>query len=180
MMEGSNVAVFGSSRTEPGEGDYAMAAEAGRLLAEAGFGVVNGGYDGLMAAVSQGASAAGGRVIGVTVPPFFPGRAGANRFLTEEVRTGSLTERLHQMRLRTCAALVLPGSIGTFTELAVYWNDAYLAPLRQAPPPPVVALADPWRPLALHLEKLLAVPAGLVLFADSPQEAVSLIRERIP
>lgn len=178
-MEGSNVAVFGSSRAEPGDGDYAMAMEAGRLLAEAGFGVVNGGYDGLMAAVSQGASAAGGRVIGVTVPDFFPGRAGANRFLTEEVRTGSLTERLHQMRLRTCAALVLPGSIGTFTELAVYWNDAYLAPLRRAKPPPVVALGGTWRPLVEHLENLLSVPAGLALFADSPAQAVSMIRARI-
>lgn len=178
-MEGNNVAVFGSSRTEPGDGDYAMAMESGRLLAEAGFGVVNGGYDGLMAAVSQGASAAGGRVIGVTVPDFFPGRTGANRFLTEEVRTGSLTERLHQMRLRTCAALVLPGSIGTFTELAVYWNDAYLAPLRQAKPPPVVALGGPWRSLVEHLENLLSVPAGLTLFADSPSQAVSIIRARI-
>lgn len=174
-MEGINVAVFGSSRAVPGDGDYETATEVGRLLAGAGFGVVNGGYDGLMAAVSQGAAEAGGRVIGVTAPAFFPSRSGANRFVTEEIQTAGLTERLHVMSQRTGAAIVLPGSIGTFTELAVFWNDAYLAPLREAPPRPVVALGGQWRPLLESLETALAVPAGLVRFAADPREAVSVI-----
>ena len=177
-MEGINVAVFGSSRAVPGDGDYETAAEVGRLLAEAGFGVVNGGYDGLMAAVSQGVAEAGGRVIGVTAPAFFPGRSGANRFVAEEIQTACLTERLHVMSQRTAAAIVLPGSIGTFTELAVYWNDAYLAPLREAPPRPVVALGGRWRPLLEQLEAALSVPPGLVSFAAAPSEAVSIIKAR--
>ena len=49
------VTVFGSSLGEPGDTDYDTAVELGRLLAEAGYAVATGGYDGSMEAVSIGA-----------------------------------------------------------------------------------------------------------------------------
>ena len=49
MTSGSGagiVAVFGSSQSQPGDGDYELGVEVGRLLAEAGYSVTNGGYGG--------------------------------------------------------------------------------------------------------------------------------------
>ena len=42
------VTVFGSSRVKPESSIYKQAYEIGRLLAEAGFTVCNGGYAGIM------------------------------------------------------------------------------------------------------------------------------------
>lgn len=172
MEQGRIVAVFGSSRALPGDGLYEQGVELGRLLAEAGFGVVNGGYAGLMEAVSAGAAGAGGRAVGVTAPPLFPARAEGNRFLTEEIPAGSLTERIHVMWEMSCAAVVCPGSIGTFTELAVVWNDAVLAARRGAPPRPVIAFRGRWAELVIQLTGDLGADPGLVSLVDSPSEAV--------
>lgn len=172
MEQGRIVAVFGSSRAVPGDGLYEQGVELGRRLAEAGFGVVNGGYAGLMEAVSAGAAGADGRAVGVTAPPLFPARAEGNRFLTEEIPAGSLTERIHVMWEMSYAAVVCPGSIGTFTELAVVWNDAVLAARRGAPPRPVVAFRGRWAELVIQLTGDLGADPGLVSLVDSPSEAV--------
>ncbi len=174
------VAVFGSSRSRPGDGVYEQAVDLGRLLAEAGFGVTNGGYAGVMEAVSAGASGSGGRVVGVTAPPLFPGRTEGNRFLTEEIPAGSLTERIHIMWEMACAAVLWPGSIGTFTELAVVWNDAVLAARRGAPPPPVIAFRDRWEGLVDQLTEDLGADPGLVTMVDTPSQAVQALLRMAP
>jgi predicted Rossmann-fold nucleotide-binding protein len=42
------VTIFGTGRAKPGDAAYALAEEIGRLLAEAGFTIANGGYGGTM------------------------------------------------------------------------------------------------------------------------------------
>lgn len=172
MEQDRFAAVFGSSRAVPGDGLYEQGVELGRLLAEAGFGVVNGGYAGLMEAASAGAAGAGGRAVGVTAPSLFPVRTGGNRFLTEEIAAGSLTERIHIMWEMSCAAVVWAGTIGTFTELAVVWNDAVLAARRGAPPRPVIAFRGRWEELVVRLTGDLGADPGLVSMVDTPSEAV--------
>jgi len=56
---GKTIAVFGSSRREENSVFYREAYELGRALAEAGYAVLSGGYNGAMAAVSRGAAEAG-------------------------------------------------------------------------------------------------------------------------
>ena len=57
------ITVFGSSRTKKGGGPYKEAYQLGKLLAEAGFVVCNGGYGGLMDASARGAKEAGGKTV---------------------------------------------------------------------------------------------------------------------
>ncbi len=165
------IAVFGSSRSAPGEPDYEAAVLLGRRLAEAGLGVTNGGYAGIMEAVSKGAASAGGSVVGVTVPRMFPDRPGGNAFLTEEIATASLTERIHVMSEAAAAAIVLGGSIGTMTELMVMWNDAFIATLRGERPRPIVALREAWEPTVRTLTAALDTTSGLVTFVDDAESA---------
>ena len=178
-MQDKIVAVYGSSQSVPGGGVYESAVELGRLLAEAGFAVVNGGYSGLMEAVSAGAAGAGGRAIGVTAPPLFPGRPGGNRFLTEEVPTESLIDRIKVMSQMACAVVVLPGSIGTLTELAVAWNDAFLSARRGEDPVPIIAFRGAWGSIVDRVTRDLRTTPGLVSMVETPSEAVELLRFRV-
>jgi hypothetical protein len=173
------VAVFGASSPVPGDSVYADGVRCGRLLAEAGFAVATGGYAGLMEAVSYGARQAGGHVIGVTVPEVFPGRVGANAHVTEETRTASLLERIHEMVDLSAAAIALPGSLGTATELMVAWNLAYVARFSDAPPKPVIAVGEQWRRLVPLLTDELATDGSLVTVVDTVEEAVHVVDEAL-
>ena len=172
------MAVYGSSRAVPRDGVYELGVELGRLLVEAEFGVVNGGYSGLMEAVSAGAAGAGGRAIGVTAPSLFPGRQGGNRFLTEEIPAESLLDRIKVMSEMACASVVMPGSIGTLTELAVAWNDAYLSARRGAAPHPIIAFRGAWERIVDQLIEDLRTAPGLISMVDTPSQAVDLLSPR--
>src|SRR3981081_1559684 len=129
-----SVTIFGGSRVEPDSDEYVAAHQLGRALAERGFSVVTGGYNGVMEAVSRGAKEAGGHVIGVTVDVIarnfdrLP-----NAFVDQEVRTAALLERIDKLIELGAAYVVLPGGAGTLAELGVVWNLALLGALQDKP-----------------------------------------------
>jgi uncharacterized protein (TIGR00730 family) len=113
------VTIFGSSLPVEGSSAYADARKVGRLCAEFGFAVCNGGYGGLMEASARGAREAGGAAIGVTCEIW---TSPANRWITENVRTRTYLERIMTLIERGDAYLVLPGGTGTLAELALVWE----------------------------------------------------------
>src|SRR5947208_12982648 len=122
MSSGSPlIAVFGSSTVKPSDPAWALAVDLGRELARAGATVMTGGYSGAMEACSQGAREAGGHVIGVTVE-LFEKRGPANRWVIERVHTPNLYDRLQYLVTNASGFVVLPGSIGTLTELFLAWT----------------------------------------------------------
>jgi uncharacterized protein (TIGR00730 family) len=134
------IAVFGSSTVGPGDRAYALGLELGRALAVLGADVVTGGYSGTMEAVSRGAHEAGGHVIGVTVELFEP-RGPANRWVKERVHTEHLYDRLQHLIETSTGFVVLPGSLGTLTELFLVWT---LVSVNGRPPAPIVLLGEHW------------------------------------
>jgi uncharacterized protein (TIGR00730 family) len=134
------IAVFGSSTVRPGDPAYALGLELGRSLAAAGAEVATGGYSGTMEAVSRGAHEAGGHVVGVTVDLFEP-RGPANRWVKERVHTAHLYERLQQLIETAQGFVVLPGSLGTLTELFLVWT---LVSVEGRPRVPIVLLGEHW------------------------------------
>jgi uncharacterized protein (TIGR00725 family) len=108
------VAVVGPSDPEPD--CYQLAMEVGRLIAERGGTVVCGGLAGVMEAAALGASAVGGRVLGV-----LPGRdrTEANPYVTVAVATG-LGELRNGLVVGTSDAVIaVGGSWGTMSEVAL-------------------------------------------------------------
>lgn len=91
------------------------AREATRAACALGYTIVSGGaVKGTMGAVADEVARCGGRHIGV-LPRFmdefkFPG-------LDEVIWTDTMAERKEKMREGTCAAIALPGGIGTLDEL---------------------------------------------------------------
>ncbi len=127
MTEAPVVTVFGSHSLTSDQPGYAEARQLGKTLAEAGVRVATGGYGGVMKAVSEGAAAVGGEVIGVTAPRLFPHRAGPNRFVHTEIPAHDAHERDRFLLEPAAATITLPGSIGTVVEFAEAWRDAALA-----------------------------------------------------
>ena len=134
------IAVFGSSTARPGDAAWTLAHDLGRELALAGADVMTGGYNGVMEACSQGAHEAGGHVIGVTVE-LFEKRGPVNRWVKQRVHTEHLYERLQHLVERAAGFVVLPGSIGTLTELFLAWTLVSVNGRARAP---IVLLGGHW------------------------------------
>ncbi len=178
-MTHKTIAVFGASRTQPGDRYYEEARLCGRLLAESGYRVATGGYAGAMEAVSMGAREADGEVLGITAPDVFPDRSAANPYLTHEQAEPSLTSRIGSLVEQTDGAIALWGSLGTATELIVAWNVSYVAQFSTVTRKPLIAVGEPWASLIPHLESTLSTDAGLVTLADNVRIAIEALNEAL-
>jgi uncharacterized protein (TIGR00730 family) len=172
-MDDKIVTIFGTSRASAGDAIFTLAIETGRLLAQAGFTIANGGYDGTMLAAAKGSAEAGGEIIGVTCSAFKSSRA--NKYVTREIVTGSLDERLDTLVKLGQAYIVLPGGTGTLLELAKVWelkNKGFLKADK-----PIILLGGFWKPLIELIATDDADSSGYVELADEPNQAVEMIIE---
>ena len=151
------VAVVGPAAcTQEEEG---LAAEVGRLLAQADAAVVCGGLGGVMAAACRGAASSGGLTIGL-----LPGedRSEANQWVGVAIPTG-LGEARNALVARVADAMIaVGGGFGTLSEIA------FALKLGR----PVVGIGT-W---SLSAEGLGPDP---ILRVAEPEEAVRLVLERI-
>lgn len=89
----------------------------GRVLAEAGLGIVyGGGSTGLMGAMADGALAAGGRVHGI-IPEFLTRVERGHQGLARLEVVSDMRTRKARMLEEGDAVVALPGGCGTFEEL---------------------------------------------------------------
>ena len=169
------VTIFGSALPGEASSAYAEARQLGKLVAEAGFAVCNGGYRGLMEASARGAREAGGHTIGVTCKEW---PRPANPWIVEEVRTKSFPERLLTLIERGDAYIVLPGGTGTLAELALAWEMMNKSSLSGwvGGRKPLLAMSPYWQPVIDCLEQegqLALAPAA----SRSPaMELVTLVK----
>lgn len=111
-----NICVFGSS-SEKINKEYLMSAESlGRTIAQNGDTLVFGaGKYGVMGATARGASAEGGKIIGVT-PRFFEEIDVIYDKCTELIYTETMRERKAIMEDKSDVFVICAGGIGTFEE----------------------------------------------------------------
>ncbi|HTP13260.1 MAG TPA: LOG family protein [Bacteroidota bacterium] len=172
------VTIFGSSTPQPGSRDYDAAYECGKLLAEAGFTICNGGYGGTMEAAAKGARSSGGTTIGVTVADW-PRKA--NEWIQEEIRAADLAERIQRLIGLGNAYVVLRGGTGTLLELAYVLE---LINKDIIPRKPIVLLGDTWNGV---MESLRQEPVSgrqkdvteLVHTVQSPSDVAAYLRKTL-
>ena len=134
MMNKINaVCVYSASSTKIDSVYFETAHELGTLLAQNGIRVVNGaGNMGLMAAVSDAALAAGGKVTGV-IPHFMVEQNWHHTGLSELIEVNTMHERKQKMAALSDAVIALPGGCGTLEELLeiITWKQLglYLNPI---------------------------------------------------
>lgn len=182
-MNNKAITVYCASSADIDEKYFSAARHLGALIARAGFAVVNGGgRQGLMAAVSDGALAAGGQAIGV-IPRFMVDNGFCHPGLSRTIVTADMHERKRTMAELSAGAIALPGGVGTFEELmeiltwqklglyhgpvAIFNQDGYYDPL-------IEMLR---RASALHFSATGENESRLI--ATSTEEAVQMILKNL-
>jgi uncharacterized protein (TIGR00730 family) len=172
-MDKKTVTIFGTGGAKKGDYAYVLAYETGKLLAQAGFTIANGGYGGTMLAAAKGASEAGGEVIGVTCSAFKNSKP--NEYISREVDTVSLDERLDKLIQLGQAYVVLPGGTGTLLELAKVWelkNKGFLKTDK-----PIIILGRFWKPLVDSVASDDPDSRRFIMLANQPQQVIKLINQ---
>lgn len=167
------IAVFGTSKAEPGQPIYELAYNIGSELGANGYVLANGGYGGTMLAGAKGASEKGGKVIGVTCGAFK--RSGANEFVSEQIRTDNLEQRLAKLIEIADAYIVLEGGTGTLLELASVWESRNKG--FECVDKPIILMEKFWNPL---LEMISRADAGCIEHlekADNAKDAVAILEK---
>ena len=174
------IAVFGSSRPQPGTERYKEAYTLGYAIAAAGWTVVTGGYRGVMEAASRGAKEAGGKTIGVTTAFFENKNIKPNNYVDAEIKTLTYAERLLKLTGISDGYVIMRGGSGTLNELFFSWE---LEKNKSIPPRPIVLFGKQWKRiidfLAGELTDELSFSSYLHLlkYSSDTDEVIALIRE---
>jgi uncharacterized protein (TIGR00730 family) len=179
---GPCVTVFGSARFKEDHRYYALAREIGARLAGAGFTVMTGGGPGIMEAANRGAKEAGGYSVGCNIT--LPVEQKPNPYLDRWVEFRYFSVRKMLLEKYSYAFIAMPGGIGTLDEL--FETSVLIQTGKMKEFPCVLVGSDFWKPLVGYMrDSLLA--AGTVdaadvtrwIVTDSPEEAITLIRDRV-
>lgn len=110
------VSVFGSARTTENDPDYVAARETGKLLVQAGYGVITGGGPGIMEAAARGAYENGGQSIGLNIE--LPMEQNPNAYQTTSILFNYFFVRKVSFLKYSTAFIIFPGGFGTLDELS--------------------------------------------------------------
>ncbi len=171
MITEKTITIFGTATAKPGDSNYALAEQLGRILAKAGFIIANGGYGGTMLAAAKAAAKAGGETIGVTCSAFEGSRA--NEYISREIVTASIDERLDTLIKLGQAYIVLPGGTGTLLELAKVWelkNKGFLEAGK-----PVILVGKFWKPLVDLIASDDSNSGRYLHQVDRPEQILELV-----
>lgn len=172
-MTKRSVAVFGSSRTLPGDPLYCLARDLGRALAGRGVEVRCGGYAGVMEGVALGVKEAGGWIVGCTIDWFADSRE-PNSAMDELRPSSDLASRLRCLLDGAGAAIALPGGVGTLNEVFWLWT---LLMHGRGEGRPLILLGEPWNDLVALLSGRFEMDPPvreLARIASSVEEAADM------
>jgi uncharacterized protein (TIGR00730 family) len=173
------ICLFGSYSPVPGEPLYEQAYAVGRALAEAGFVVANGGYDGTMEASAKGARDAGGTTIGVTCAIFNDYRGKpltANAYIDREIRHDNVYSRIDEMMRMSQGYVVLEGGTGTLCELGIVWE--YVAK-KLISPRPIFVMGEFWKPVIERIISVRPKHGRHIHCVSTPEEIIEIAEREI-
>jgi uncharacterized protein (TIGR00725 family) len=123
--------LFGGAMNITDSLEYLETVEMGKLLAANGYMVKNGGYGGMMEAVSKGASQEGAIVEGYTCATF--GEHPGNEYLTRELKRIDIYDRLRSLISDTDIFIAQKGGLGTLAEVFLTLDIIRKKPKSQRP-----------------------------------------------
>lgn len=141
------VTIFGSSIPLKGDFEYEEAYRLGKILGSKSISVCTGGYQGIMDAVSKGASEYNVERIGVLVDIF---NAKPSQYLSKQIVCSSLFERLTNLVELGEAYFVLPGGTGTMLELSLVWELTNKKLINEKP---IICIGQMWRNIVEQMEE---------------------------
>jgi len=177
------VSVFGFANASPDSKLYKEAYEVGRVLAEAGLTIVNGGGPGVMRAATDGAHAGGGMAeVATFYPKFienFEGKDPLNK-ADKEIILGNYVTRTMKLLELGNAYIIFNGGTGTLSEFGMAWGLAYLYFGHHKP---LILYGDQWHSIMETLVTNMLIteqrPESLKVYkiATSPEAVLTALRE---
>jgi uncharacterized protein (TIGR00730 family) len=176
------VSIFGSTRIKPGDEIYQKAEHIGRLLAENGFSVITGGGPGTMEAANKGASAAGGKSIGLNIE--LPLEQKPNPYANITLSFRYFFVRKVMFVKYAMAYIILPGGFGTMDELL---EAVTLIQTQKIKPFPVIlvgskywkGLLDWIREVVLKTGKISSTDLDILRLIDEPEDIIKTIKKTV-
>ncbi len=168
------ITIFGPSECTPGDPVYDRAYQLGGLLADAGFAIVTGGYDGVMEAASKGASEKDGGVVGVTANVYFNRGRVMNQYVKKELRVSSAVDRLMELISLADGYVACGISPGTTAEVSMVWEFFIKKFIEERP---LILLGKEWKAYcdSLFSQEGYKGKENYVAVVETPQEALSII-----
>jgi uncharacterized protein (TIGR00730 family) len=171
-----SVTVFGSAMPIPRDTDYKTAYKLGKLLALKGFDIINGGYFGIMEAVSKGATENGGSATGITLNYF---DRKPNEYLDKIISCNNLFERISKLIELGDAYVILQGGTGTLLEFAAVWEYLNKNLIDKKP---VACYSSMWENIGKIMNKQLEKEGkntNLISFFDDVEKLVEFVNTRV-
>ncbi len=177
---GPCVAIFGSARAKPGDKYYNAAEETGKLLAQAGFGVITGGGPGVMEGGNKGAYEAGGTSIGCNIQ--LPFEQLPNKYQTISLEFRYFFVRKMMFVKYSIGYVIFPGGFGTLDEL---FEALTLVQTHKIEHFPIILFGSSyWAELLDWLNRMMLTnqfidsdDLTLVTVTDSPRQAADTIMQ---
>jgi uncharacterized protein (TIGR00730 family) len=178
---GPAVSIFGSARVSSRHKYYKLAEATSRKLVQAGFAIITGGGDGVMAAANKGALNAGGRSIGLNIE--LPQEQVPNDYQNLSLHFRYFFVRKVMFLKYAHGFIVFPGGYGTMDEF--FESAVLIQTLKQAQFPVILMVSDYWDGLIRWMKEKMLKENGFIspedLFvytvADDPDEAVKIIMD---
>lgn len=177
------IAFFGDADLKPNSDTYKSAYDTAKLLAEAGYIIVNGGGPGIMGAATSGAKAGRGVVeLVVMDPKFIPnnyeGIDDENlKYSSKTYYEKSYPDRLNKLVEIADAFVVFKGGTGTLSEVGLVWENAKF---EYGHHEPVIFVGEDWREIIHLIEKNMnyeSIEKRVVTVVDTPQEVLGILKK---
>lgn len=172
------ISYFGFADAPSSDPLYKESYDCAKYLSSQGLVAINGGGPGVMRAVSEGAKAGGGKVIGVTFYPKdvanFEGRDPKNP-IDEEVVTQNYLGRTLKLLELGHAYVIFKGGTGTISEFGMAWG---LARLYFGHHKPLILYGDFWNHIIkAFVDNMRIRPEELEVYriANTPEQALDAI-----
>ena len=122
------------------------------------------------------------KLLGVTVPTLFSDKASKgfertpNSYVNNEIKAESLSNRIHYLLNESKAFIVLPGKIGTLTELFVAWNSNYLYNInKEYDLIPIYLKKDFWKEIIDNLPENMELDKQFINYFESIEDLEEII-----
>jgi uncharacterized protein (TIGR00725 family) len=174
------VAILGGAAWRSDDQTYIDAYEVSKVLAEAGYEIVNGGGPGIMRASTKGAHAGGGRVLAITYHPNKPKRhyegVDSENDFDDEIITLDYFDRTKVMLQTTQLHIVFKGSLGTLSELGMTWISSWI---HEPDNKPIILYGEFWNDYLHVIDKHALVfdaEKSIVKVCTTPAEVLEYVR----
>lgn len=176
---GSAVSFFGSSRAKPDDRYYKLAQTTASKIAKAGFAVITGGGGGIMEAANKGATAAGGKSVGLNIE--LPMEQVPNEYQNLSLHFKYFFCRKVMFLKYAHGFIVFPGGYGTMDEF--FESLVLIQTLKQASFPVILMGSDYWGGLIKWMKETMlgeynyVSPEDMDVFTvvDEPAAATKII-----